>query len=493
MIFTPAFAQDSTSVEITDESIDDKVERYFSPVSNWIQSKVFYSISATEDTKVPLIVIWLAFGALVSTFYFKFINIRGFKIAIDIVRGKFTSNKEKGEISPFQALTTALSGTVGLGNIGGVAVAITAGGPGATFWMILAGLFGMSSKFVECTLGVKYRKIDVDGRVNGGPMYYLSQGFAERNMPGLGKFFAGFFAVMCIGGTLGGGNMYQVNQAYAQFVQATGGDSSFAAGHGWVFGLIIAILVGLVIIGGIRSIAWTTSKVVPFMCVIYVAASLVIILMNISEIPSCFKLIFQGAFSPEGVAGGAIGVFIQGLQRAAFSNEAGIGSASIAHSAVKTEHAASEGLVSLLEPFIDTVVVCTMTALVIILTSGATAEGLEGVALTSAAFESTISWFPSILTIAVILFAFSTMIAWSYYGQQAWRYLFGNKKSTDLAFKLIFCGFIVIGAPLELKSVIGFSDAMIFAMSVPNLIGLYLLMPVVKKELDKFMEYKNSK
>ena len=473
--------------EVAEKGLDDKINSAVEPVTNVIVSIVFYSIPIAGQS-VPIVLIWLVVGATIFTFYFKFINFRGFKLALQIVRGKYTDPNEKGEVSHFQALSAALSGTVGLGNIAGVAVAISLGGPGATFWMIVAGLLGMSSKFVECTLGVAYRQIDDKGTTYGGPMYYLSRGFAERGMLGLGNVLAVFFAIACIGGSLGGGNMFQINQAYSQFVDVTGGDTSWWAGKGWLFGLIVAIIVGMVIIGGIRSIAKTTAKIVPFMCGIYVFAAIIILGANFTQIPSAIGQIIGGAFSGTAVAGGVIGVLIQGFKRAAFSNEAGIGSASIAHSAVRTENPASEGLVSLLEPFIDTVVVCTMTALVIIITGTWTgAEELGGVGVTSAAFESVLPWFKFVLAVAVILFAFSTMIAWSYYGEQCWVYLFGRSDKSKIIYKLIFCVFIIIGAAMTLGNVIDFSDAMIFAMCFPNVIGLYFLMPRAKEELEKYM------
>jgi AGCS family alanine or glycine:cation symporter len=473
--------------EVSEKSFDEKINAAVEPITSVIVNIVFYSIPIGGQG-VPVVLIWLLVGAIIFTFYFRFINFRGFKLALDIVRGKYTDPNEKGEVSHFQALTAALSGTVGLGNIAGVAVAISLGGPGATFWMIIAGLLGMSSKFVECTLGVKYRQIDEKGTTYGGPMYYLSRGFAEKGMAGFGKVLAVFFAIVCIGGSLGGGNMFQINQAYSQFVDVTGGDASWWTGKGWLFGLIVAFIVGTVIIGGIRSIAKTTAKIVPFMCGIYVVAALVILFVNFSQIPAAIGQIIGGAFSGTAVAGGFVGVLIQGFKRAAFSNEAGIGSASIAHSAVRTENPASEGLVSLLEPFIDTVVVCTMTALVIIITGTWTgAEELGGVGVTSAAFESVLPWFKFILAVAVILFAFSTMIAWSYYGEQSWVYLFGRSEISKLIYKFIFCIFVVIGAAMTLGNVIDFSDAMIFAMCFPNVIGLYFLMPKAKEELNNYM------
>ena len=378
-----------------------------------------------------------------------------------------------------------------MGNIAGVAIAVSIGGAGATFWMIVAGLLGMASKFVECTLGVKYRDIDENGVVYGGPMYYLTKGLKSSGLEKLGKFLAVLFAIFVVGGSFGGGNMFQVNQAFQLLENITGGESSFLYQRGWLFGIVMAILVGVVIIGGIKKIANVTDKIVPFMVVIYVSASLFVIFSNIKMIPDAFSQIINGAFSPQGVAGGVIGVLVQGFRRAAFSNEAGIGSASIAHSAVKTKYAASEGLVALLEPFIDTVVVCTMTALVLIITgyvdpSNASLNNADAILLTSGAFESAISWFPYVLTIAVVLFAFSTMISWSYYGFQGWAYLFGRSKRMEYMYKLIFCFFVIIGSAASLGSVIDFSDAMIFAMMVPNMVGIIILAPKAKKELQKY-------
>lgn len=466
-------------------TIDERIDNIVAPATKFISDVIFFEVNVGNIT-VPFVLIWLIAGAIFFTVYFKFVNIRRFRLSIDVVRGKYSDPTEKGEVSHFQALTAALSGTVGLGNIAGVAIAISLGGPGATFWMIIAGILGMSSKFVECTLGVKYRHIDENGVVHGGPMYYLSKGFKEKGFGGLGKVLAAFFAIMCIGGSLGGGNMFQVNQAFRQFSNVAGG------GSGWVFGIVMAVLVALVIIGGIKSIARVTDKIVPLMVVVYVSAAIVILTVNFSEIPRCFALIFGGAFAPKAVAGGLVGVLIQGFRRAAFSNEAGIGSASIAHSAVRTNNPASEGLVSLLEPFIDTVVICTMTALVIVITGADTAftgdtGTAAGVSLTSAAFESVIGWFPYILSMAVVLFAFSTMITWSYYGLQAWTYLFGKSKLADYSYKLMFCGFVVIGSAMTLGKVVDFSDAMIFAMAFPNVLGMYFLMPEVKKELSKYI------
>ena len=505
------YAQDA------EKGVDQIIDEKFGDATGWFVNFIFYQIDFGGGVKVFWVLFPLILGALYFTFYFKGINFRGFLTSVNIVRGKYDDiddhgslvaagdatpggdiketiaiEDHEGEVSHFQALTAALSATVGLGNIAGVAIAVSIGGAGATFWMIVAGLLGMASKFVECTLGVKYRDIGEDGTVYGGPMYYLTKGLKSKGFTGLGKVLAALFAVFVIGGSFGGGNMFQVNQAFQLVENITGGSESFLHGKGWLFGIVMAVFVGIVIIGGIKKIAKVTDKIVPFMVAIYVAASLFVIFANFNMIGDAFAQIFNGAFSPEGIAGGAIGVLVQGFRRAAFSNEAGVGSASIAHSAVKTKYAASEGMVALLEPFIDTVVVCTMTALVLIITGNVTAAnaGLndaQAILLTSGAFESAISWFPYVLTVAVVLFAFSTMISWSYYGFQGWAYLFGRTKKMEYTYKVLFCVFVVIGAAASLGSVIGFSDAMIFAMMVPNMIGLVILAPKVKEELTKYM------
>ena len=482
----PAKAQDAMT-------LDQQVNQIFADFTGPFVSFIFAPIPGTS---FPWIVMWLVIAATVFTLYFAFVQVRFFGHSISLVKGDYSDPNDAGEVSHFQALATALSGTVGLGNIAGVAVAIGIGGPGATFWMILAGLLGMASKFTECTLGVKYRNEYDDGSVSGGPMYYISKGFKERGIPG-GKPLAVLFAVFCILGALGGGNMFQANQAHAQISGIVG------EYPGWITGLIFAGVVFAVIVGGIKSIANVTEKVVPFMGILYVAAALIIILLNFDKIGWAFGQIFEGAFTGLGVAGGMVGALIQGFKRAAFSNEAGVGSAAIAHSAVRTKEPITEGFVSLLEPLIDTVVICTMTALVIIISgqlitdaetglyvldgsSIATVDGNSGVALTSAAFASGISWFPYILAIAVVLFAFSTMISWSYYGLKAWTYLFGEGKTAELVFKIIFCVFVVIGAAASLGPVIDFSDAAIFAMAVVNITALYFLMSVVKAELASY-------
>ena len=498
------------------KGIDERINESFKPIADAWGNFVFYPIHISETVSIPIVVFALLATGFIFTILFKLINVRRFPLSINIVRGKYdsvdhhevddkalvfkadghigdtiTTEADHGEVSHFQALTAALSGTVGLGNIAGVAIAISLGGPGATFWMIVAGLIGMSSKFVECTLGVKYRDIGEDGTVFGGPMYYLKKGLADIGKKGLGKILAVIFAIMCIGGSFGGGNMFQANQAAQQFNTMMGSNSS---ADGALFGVFMAVLVGIVIIGGIKRIGSITEKIVPFMVGIYLLAAIVILFANFSHIGHAFSQIMDGAFNAKGITGGIIGVMVIGFQRAAFSNEAGVGSAAIAHSAVKTKYPASEGLVALLEPFIDTVVVCTMTALVIIITNGDGSimeygvKAPDGVLATSKAFGSVLPWFPYVLTLAVVLFALSTMLSWSYYGLQSWMFLFGRSKVSDYTYKIIFCLFIVVGASVSLGAVTDFSDAMIFAMAVPNIIGCLLLFPKVREELVTYLK-----
>lgn len=511
-IFT--FAQ-----EAAEKGIDQMIDEAFKPVSDFFSAIIFFSIGGT-----PLVLILLVSAAGFFTVTFGFINVRKFWTAINVVRGKYDDidhhgvepgakvnvsegdivdtigdESKDGEVTHFQALATAVSGTVGNGNIAGVALAIALGGPGATFWMIICGLLGMSTKFVECTLGVQYRDIGPDGTVYGGPMYYLTKGLKERGFETLGKITAVLFAIFCIGGSFGGGNAAQSNQATIVIKDLMGLENASA---GFIIGVILAVLVGIIIIGGIKRIASVTEKVVPLMAVLYVLACLYIIGSNFSLVDDAFLQIFSEAFTPRAGVGAMIGVLLIGFKRAAFSNEAGAGSASIAHSAVKTKFSASEGLVALLEPFIDTVLICTMTALVIIIFNSGGAfeyggangvvmiEGVayEGAGITSQAFAEYIPYSDVFLTVAVVLFAVSTMISWSYYGLQSWKFLFGRGKAADVVYKLIFCLFIVIGASANMKSIWDFSDAMIFAMVFPNMVGLFLLYPVVKKQLARYMK-----
>ncbi|MBT9385748.1 alanine:cation symporter family protein [Pseudooceanicola sp. CBS1P-1] len=476
--------------------LDETINDLFSQYTGWYVALIFANLPGTNFSWIAL---WLVVAAVVFTIYFAGIQFKGFRHSISLVKGDYSDPEDAGEVSHFQALATALSGTVGLGNIAGVAVAVGIGGPGATFWMILAGLLGMATKFTECTLGVKYRNEYPDGSVSGGAMYYITKGFKERGIPG-GPILAVLFCIFTILSSFGGGNMFQSNQAHAQLANILGDYP------GWITGLVLAIITFMVIVGGIKSIAQVTEKVVPFMGVFYVGVSLIIIAMNYDMIGYAFGRIFEGAFTGLGIAGGFTGALIQGFRRAAFSNEAGVGSAAIAHSAVKTKEPITEGYVALLEPFIDTVVICTMTALVIVITGMlqedpstglyvwnaeagriATQGDVSGVALTSAAFASAFSWFPYLLAIAVVLFAFSTMISWSYYGLKAWTYLFGENKTSEVIYKVIFCLFIIIGAAANLGPVIDFADAMLFSMAVVNVIALYLLMPIVKNELSYYL------
>ena len=492
----------SLNINAQEKGLDQKIDEAFQPISDFFSKYVFYPIG-----DYPFVIYLLVGSALFFTLYFWFPNIKYFWTAINVVRGKYDSleksdsESKDGEVSHFQALATAVSGTVGNGNIAGVALAIALGGPGATFWMIVCGLLGMSTKFVECTLGVYFRDVDKDGVVYGGPMYYISRGLESKGFKTLGTIAASLFAIFCIGGSFGGGNAAQSNQATIVIKNLFGYESTFA---GAMIGLILAALVGVIIIGGIKRIASVTEKVVPFMALLYILACIYILAINFSFIDDAIELVFREAFNPTAVGvGGIIGVLMVGFQRAAFSNEAGAGSASIAHSAVKTKYAASEGLVALLEPFIDTVVICSMTALVIITfnSTGAFVYGgdgmggvlidgvvYEGAGITQMAFAQYIPGSDIFLTIAVVLFAVSTMISWSYYGLQSWKFLFGRGYIADLTYKLLFLIFVVIGAAASMNSIWAFSDAMIFAMVFPNMVGLYFLFPIVKEQLKKYLE-----
>ena len=445
------------------------------------------SYGSPQMRPFPIVVLWLMLGAIFFTFKLNFINFTGVRHTIDLLKGKFDDPNKKAskeQLTRVQALSTALSGTVGLGNIASVAVAISIGGPGATFWLIVAGLLGMASKFTEVTLGVKYREIDENGVVHGGPMYYLKSGLAKRNFGVLGKFLAVMFSVLLIGASLGGGNMFQANQAFAQL------QNSFPslAGHGAEVGVVLAIMVGVVIIGGVKSIARVTEKIVPLMAGVYMVAALVIIFINYDQVIPSIELILSNAFSAPAIKGGVIGVLIVGFQRAAFSNEAGIGSSAIAHSPANTDEPVSEGFVALIEPFIDTVLICTITAFVIIITGRYEGYELQGAELTSSAFGSAISWFPYVLTIAIFMFAFSTMISWSYYGLKAWTYIFGRSKNSEMVFKVIYLLMVVVGASSSLGVVLTFSDMMILSMAVPNIIGLLIMSSEVKLDLKKYMD-----
>ena len=442
---------------------------------------LYHAYLEATDVKLPFIVLWLVLGAVFFTFRYGFPNVRALGHAVAITRGVYDDPADEGEVSHFQALSSALSATVGLGNIAGVAIAVGAGGPGAVFWMVVAAFFGMCSKFSECTLGQLYRQTDEKGNVSGGPMRYLSDGLEEMGHRRLGKFLALAFAIMCIGGSFGGGNMFQANQSYAQVAAVLPVlDSGLGS---FIYGVILASLVGVVIIGGIKRIGKVAGLVVPVMCAVYVLAGLAVILANLDQVGDAFARIFSLAFEPEAVGGGFLGVLVLGFQRAAFSNEAGVGSASIAHSAAATDEPVREGIVALLEPFIDTIIVCTMTGLVVVIT-GAYATGDAGVEMTSAAFDTVIPGFKYVLTFAVFMFAFSTMISWSYYGERCWTYLFGTGSS--LVYRIIFLFFAVAGAVLELGSVIGFSDLMILGMAFPNILGMYFLSGKVKRAFDDY-------
>ena len=467
------------------------MDSIFEQINGFLSSIFFFDIffGQVDGATMPFIVAWLIVGGVILTFRFGFINVRMFVHSYKIITGQYKTADDVGEITPFQSLTTALSATVGLGNIAGVAIAISIGGPGATFWMILAGFFGMTLKFTEVTLAQIYREVRPDGRIMGGAMQYLSKGFAVRGHAKLGAILAVLFSIFAIGGSLGAGNAFQTSQAVGVISERI----PFFATYPIVFGLILATAVGFVIIGGIKRIAQTAEKIVPMMVLIYLMASLWILFVNASEVPGAISLIFHEAFAPTAAVGGFIGVLVQGFKRAAFSSEAGVGSAAIVHSTAAVKYPVRQGMVALYEPFIDTIVICSMTALVIVTTgvydpSGEYASlvaSREGAALTAAAYGTVISWFPVILSFSIVLFAFSTMISWSYYGERSWTYLFGEKYT--LLYKLIFISFTVIASVTSAAVMLNFSDLLFFAMALPNLIGLYVLQGDVKANLDAYM------
>ncbi|MEM6839147.1 MAG: alanine/glycine:cation symporter family protein [Cyanobacteria bacterium P01_C01_bin.120] len=469
-----------TQPGLAQEDAPTGVDAFFTPIVNLMSALLFFNIGG--ENGFPFIVLWLIVAAVFFTFRMGFINLRGFKHAIDVVRGRFDDPDDDGEVSHFQALATAVSGTVGLGNIAGVAVAIQLGGPGAMFWLTLAGFCGMVTKFVECSLAVKYRRVAEDGTILGGPMYYLTRGLSNKGMRPLGQGLAVLFCILCLGGSLGGGNMFQSNQAYSAISELIPGLPA------WIFGLIFASLAAFVIIGGIRRIGGVAEKLVPAMATIYAIACLFVIITNIGQVPAAVGTIISQAFAPTAVTGGLVGVIVQGIRRSSFSNEAGVGSAAIAHSAARTKEHIREGVVALLEPFIDTIVICNMTAIAIVLTGvyQDTGEELSGVAMTSNAFESVIGWFPVVLSIAVCLFAFSTIISWSYYGIQAWTYLFGA--NTSIIFKVIYVVCTFLGTLTSLGLLVDLSDLMLLGMAFPNLIGCYILSNELAGDLNNYWQ-----
>lgn len=462
-------------------------EVFFFDLRRIIYTEEELDTETEKKKKIPVVVVWLFLGAIFFTLRMRFVNFRMFGHAIQLVRGKYDRPEDKGEVTHFQALAAALSATVGLGNIAGVAIAVATGGPGATFWMIVVGLLGMTSKFTEVTLGQKFRHIRDDKSVMGGAMYYLSDGLKSIGYGGFGKFLSILFVILCVAASFGGGNAFQVKQGLGQIITV----APWLSSHPWIYGLILVLLVGIVTIGGIRRIASVADKIVPIMCSIYVLACLYILAINANQIPVAIGTIISSAFSPDAAYGGFIGCLVIGIKRAVFSNEAGIGSAAIAHSAAKTEYPVQEGIVALLEPFIDTIVVCTMTALVIVITGAyidpankAFIDGGHGAALTSAAMQSQISWFPYLLAVAVFLFSYSTMISWSYYGERCWTWLFGEKFT--IIYRISFLCFTFLGSIMTAQNILEFSDLMILGMAFPNILGILFLTGLVARELKDY-------
>ena len=473
-------------------SLDATIDAYFKPVADISMNVILYSVPIIEGLDLKLILVWLCSAALFFTFYLGFLNIRFFGRAWKLLFGKGTTVGQGGEIGQFQALMASLSGTVGLGNISGVAIAISVGGPGAVFWMTMMGFFGMSSKFAEVMLGVKYRTHpdpENPAKVSGGPMYYLKEGFTRVKMPDAGKFIAGLFAALCVLGAIGGGNMYQANQAFEQVLVATGGAESFLQGYGWATGIVLAILVGAVIIGGLKSIARVASKLVPIMGGLYLLAGLIVLIINYQHVLPAFGTIFEMAFSMEAGIGALLGGLLIGVQRAAFSNESGLGSAAIVQSTTNTDGPVGTGIVAMLGPFIDTIIICNITGLVIV-TSGlyANADGIAGVELTSAAFEQAIPGFKYVLTAIVLMFAYSTIISWYYCGATCFRYLFGERQRIENVFKVFFCACVIVGSATKLSNMINFTDAAFLSLAIPNILGLYMFAPEIKRDVKAYIQ-----
>lgn len=459
-------------------NVDQAINDFLAPVAEWFGAVMFYSVPVA-GAPLPLILVWLIAGGVVCTLAFRFINLRGFGHSIRVIRGDLSNRDHPGEASPFQALSTAVSGTVGLGAIGGVALAIAIGGPGAAFWMVVAGFLGMSTKFAEVTLAVKYRKVRADGTVTGGCMYYVDEALRRRGLPRLGKFLAGFFCVAAVGGSL---TIFQVNQAYAQFKVVTGFDQAF------VFGLVVAIWIGIVLFGGVKRIVKWTDKLSPMMCLLYIVACAVVLGANYHNVAGALATIVREAFAPQAVAGGVIGALIAGFRRAAFANEAGLGSAPMAHATVRTTEPMSQGFAALMEPFLDTVIICLLTALVVVVTGVYQTSAADGIALTSEAFATVVPWFPVVLAVVAILFALSTVLSWGYYGEQAWTWLFGERNASRVAYRLFLCSVLSIAGTLDLKQVVNIVDSLNFAMAIPNLIAVYLLLPELRTDLAGYWQ-----
>jgi alanine or glycine:cation symporter, AGCS family len=457
-------------------NVDETINAWLAPIADWFGRVVFYAVPL-NGAPLPLILVWLIMGGVVCTLAFRFVNLRGFGHSLRVIRGDYSSADHPGEASPFQALSTAVSGTVGLGAIGGVAIAVTLGGPGAAFWMVVAGFLGMSTKFAEVTLAVKYRKVRPDGTVTGGAMYYVPVALERRGFPRLGKFLAGFFCVAAVGGSL---TIFQVNQAYAQFKAVTGFE------HAFVFGLVIAVWIGFVLFGGVKRIVQWTDKLSPFMCLLYIVACAVVLGANYANVPAALLTIVREAFSADAVTGGVVGALIAGFRRAAFANEAGLGSAPMAHATVRTREPMSQGFAALMEPFLDTVIICLATALVVVVSGVYQTSSAEGIALTSDAFATVVPWFPIVLAVVAILFALSTVLSWGYYGEQAWTWLFSERYASRVAYRLFLCAVLSISATLNLAQVTNIVDSLNFSMAIPNLIAVYLLLPELRADLTDY-------
>jgi AGCS family alanine or glycine:cation symporter len=459
-------------------NVDQAINAWLAPIADWFGKVVFFAVPLGE-AQLPLIMAWLILGGIVCTLAFRFVNLRGFRHSLRVIRGDYSNRDHPGEATPFQALSTAVSGTVGLGSIGGVAVAVTLGGPGAAFWMMIAGFLGMSTKFAEVTLALKYRLVRADGTVSGGAMYYVPEALRRVGLPRIGKFLAGFFCVAAVGGSL---TIFQVQQSYSQLHAVTGFDQA------WLFGLIVAVWIGIVLFGGVKRIVKWTDKLSPFMCLLYVAACLVVLGANYANVPGALATIFHDAFAPNAVTGGVVGALIQGFRRASFANEAGIGSAPMAHATVRTREPMSQGFAALMEPFLDTIVICLLTALVVVVSGVYLSSPSKGIALTSDAFATVVPWFPIVLAVVAILFALSTVLSWGYYGEQAWTWLFSGAKASRVAYRLFLCSVLFVAPTLSIEQVVNIVDSLNFSMAIPNLIAVYLFIPELRADLADYWQ-----
>lgn len=473
--------------------IDAVIDSILSPIADKVSGIIFSSVTV-HGVKIEFLTALLIFSAVFFTIRTGFIGFWGFKHALKLITNNYKHNnpsgyqrKKKGELSSFQALSATISASAGIGNVAGSAAAVSLGGPGVIFWMVIAGLFSMALKFSEVLLGVKFRQTNPDGSVSGGPMYYILAGLRGKYSSKIAPFLAKTYAVCCIFAMIGGWNLFQINAMTAQFTEVTGGDNSIFADNGWILGTIVALITWFTIIGGIKAIGKFTSKVTPVMCSLYVLSAFLVCLINIHHLPQTVVLILKEAFSPKAVTGGAFACMLWGFRRAMFANESGLGTAPIAFSAVNTNKPVAQAFISMLQPFVDTVIVGVATAFVIVVSKVyLTVDGIAGIELTSKAFGTICPAYPVLLTVMASCFVLSTMLCGSYYGLKAWGFLFGSSKKKTRAFQVLYCTCIIAGSAMNFQSIINLSDAVTLFLAVPNLIAVFSLSNVVIKELKRY-------